>query len=360
MIFFDYKVKDLVLVYYKKEGLITNLSLSKSEKYSNFYNKLMYQIKIGAVGEINCLSKEDRDVLYDFITKDMFKYMPQNTIRITGKKTYDYNLIYNDLEKIKGNLIKKNIYKGLSDKEKLLLELPLIMWSKKWEYGSIFMYNWFMEEGDINMDKDLYKFLDNWKKLKEMKNKFYTFLEKYKNVEIKEEEKENTFRLYALNDLKKYLSQIDIDTNIKLSNKLNEDYLNFSRYSIQIGVFDDINTPYVASFGTFSIKYLLEGNYHRDKQEISITHIWEQVDDNFDFEGFQPLGAWNKSIFNYYISIDKLDVINEGKLNIFNSTFNSFREKTSIGKDFKIKGSREVNDIFIKTIKINKNEIIYK
>ncbi|MCK0193521.1 hypothetical protein [Ornithobacterium rhinotracheale] len=59
-----------------------------------------------------------------------------------------------------------------------------------------------MEEGDINMDKDLYKFLDNWKELKEMKNKFYTFIEKYKNVEIKKEEKENTFRLYALNDLK--------------------------------------------------------------------------------------------------------------------------------------------------------------
>lgn len=153
----------------------------------------MYQIKIGNVGEINCLSKEDRDVLYDFITKDMFKYMPQNTIRIINKKTYNYNLIYNDLEKIKGNLIKKNIYKGLSVKEKLLLDLPLIMWSKKWEYGSIFMYNWFMEEGDINMDKDLYKFLDNWKELKEMKNKFYTFIEKYKNVEIKKKKRKIPF-----------------------------------------------------------------------------------------------------------------------------------------------------------------------
>ncbi|WP_283671550.1 hypothetical protein [Candidatus Ornithobacterium hominis] len=188
--FFDYKVKDLVLIYYKKEGLVANLSLLKSEKYSNFYNKLMYQIKIGNVGEINCLSKEDRDVLYDFITEENFKYMPQNTVTIEEKKTYSYNLIYNDLEEIKASLIKKNTYNSLSSNEKLLLDLPLIMWSKKWEYGSIFMYNWFMEEGDINMDKDLYKFLDNWKELKEMKNKFYTFIEKYRNVEIKEEEEE--------------------------------------------------------------------------------------------------------------------------------------------------------------------------
>ncbi|WP_406655400.1 fibronectin type III domain-containing protein, partial [Ornithobacterium rhinotracheale] len=61
--FFNYKIKDLVLIYYKKEGTITDLSFSKSEKYSNVYNKLMYQIKIRDVGEINCLSKEDRDTL---------------------------------------------------------------------------------------------------------------------------------------------------------------------------------------------------------------------------------------------------------------------------------------------------------
>ncbi|CAI9429298.1 hypothetical protein MSHRCOH1_03720 [Candidatus Ornithobacterium hominis] len=172
--------------------------------------------------------------------------------------------------------------------------------------------------------------------------------------------------------MKKHLSQIDIDTNIKLSNELNEDYLNFSRYSIPIGVFDDINTPYVASFGTFSIKYLLEGNYNRGKQEISITNIWEKVDDNFDFVDdkkwniilSQPLGVWNKSIFKYYEKVGAYKNIDpfDDRLNISNSVFNSFRKKTKIGKDFCIKGIRSIKgkNMFIKTIKINENEVIYK
>ncbi|MCK0193520.1 DUF6402 family protein [Ornithobacterium rhinotracheale] len=102
-------------------------------------------------------------------------------------------------------------------------------------------------------------------------------------------------------------------------------------------MFDDINTPYVASFGTFSIKYLLEGNYNRGKQEISITNIWEKVDDNFDFVDdkkwsiilSQPLGVWNKSIFKYYEKVGAYKNIDpfDDRLNISNSVFNSFRKK---------------------------------
>ena len=52
----------------------------------------------------------------------------------------------------------------------------------------------------------------------------------------------------------------------------------------------------------------------------------------------------------------------DDRLNISNSTFNSFRNKTKIGKDFLIKGIRLIkgSNHFVKTIKINSNEVIYK
>ena len=52
----------------------------------------------------------------------------------------------------------------------------------------------------------------------------------------------------------------------------------------------------------------------------------------------------------------------DDRLNISNSTFDSFRNKTKIGKDFYIKGIRLIKESnhFVKTIKINSNEVIYK
>ena len=331
----------------------------------------MYQIKIGKLGFINCLSVDDRDILFKFLTEEKFEYMLQNKVTI-NKKEYTYNSIYNSLEKIKADLMKEKKYDALNENERLVLDLPLIIWSKKWEYGSIFMFNWFMEGGDITMDNDLYTFLDNWKELSEERNGFYRFIQKYKNkpilIEIKEED---SFRLYALNDLKKYLTNTQ-EKEFLIDKKFNSNYTNFSRLNID-SYSSKINNPYVASFGTLSIGYLLEGRYNKEKEEIYITKIWEEINDSFDFIDdkwwnkktpvSQPLGVWNKSIFKYY---DEVGLINidpsDDRLNISNSTFNSFRNKTKIGKDFHIKGIRLIKESnhFIKTIKINSNEVIYK
>ena len=109
-------------------------------------------------------------------------------------------------------------------------------------------------------------------------------------------------------------------------------------------------------------------------EEISITKIWEEIKDSFDFkdEEFrfdkpksmisQPLGVWNKSIFKYYDKVGTFKNIDpsDDRLNISNSTFNSFRSKTKMGKDFHIKGKRKINDLFIKTIKIDSNDVQYQ
>ena len=367
--FFNYKTKDIITIFYEALGTLQNFSFEKNEKYSNYYNKQMYQIQIGKLGFINCLSVDDRDVLFKFLTEEKVEYMLQNKVTI-NKEEYTYNSIYNSLEKIKADLMKEKKYDTLNKNEQLLLDLPLIMWSKKWEYGSIFMFNWFMEGGDIIMDNDLYTFLDNWKELKEKRNEFDKFIKKYKNKPILKEVKENDFRLYALNDLKNELQKREKEEFL-IDRKFDSKSTNFSRFSINIGFFDNINTPYVASFGTLGIGYLLEGKYNKEKEEIYITKIWEEINDSFDFkdEEFrfdkpksmisQPLGVWSKSIFKYYDEVGSYKNINpsDDRLNISNST-----SKTKIGKDFHIKGIRLIKESnhFVKTIKINSNEVIYK
>lgn len=373
--FFNYKTKDIITIFYEALGTLQNFSFEKNEKYSNYYNKQMYQIKIGKLGFINCLSVDDRDVLFKFLTEEKFEYMLQNKVTI-NKKEYTYNSIYNSLEKIKADLIKEKKYNTLNENERLVLDLPLIIWSKKWEYGSIFMFNWFMEGGDITMDNDLYTFLDSWKELSEKRNDFYKFIQKYKNKSIIEIIEENPFRLYALNDLKKYLANTQ-EKEFLIDRKFDSNYTNFSRLNIKVSS-SNINNPYVASFGSLSIGYLLEGRYNKEKEEISITKIWEKINDSFDFtdEKFQlsklnfediisqPLGVWNKSIFKYYDEVGSRKNMNpsDDRLNISNSTFDSFRNKTKIGKDFHIKGIRLIKESnhFVKTIKINSNEVIYK
>ena len=373
--FFNYKTKDIITIFYKALGTLQNFSFEKNEKYSNYYNKQMYQIQIGKLGFINCLSVDDRDVLFKFLTEEKVEYMLQNKVTI-NKEEYTYNSIYNSLEKIKADLMKEKKYDTLNKNEQLLLDLPLIMWSKKWEYGSIFMFNWFMEGGDIIMDNDLYTFLDNWKELKEKKNEFYKFIQKYKNKSIIKEIEENPFRLYTLNDLKKYLANTQ-EKEFLIDRKFDSNYTNFSRLNIEVSS-SNINNSYVASFGTLSIGYLLEGRYNKEKEEISITKIWEKINDSFDFtdEKFQlsklnfksvisqPLGVWNKSIFKYYDEVGSYKNMDpsDDRLNISNSIFNSFRSKTKIGKDFHIKGIRLIKESnhFVKTIKINSNEVIYK
>ncbi|ASF44252.1 hypothetical protein CBG49_14745 [Capnocytophaga endodontalis] len=333
--------------------------------FTKYYDdkRKKYVIFISQYGTIYCSSEKDRDIIYDFLLDiNPEKYWDTNNeVYIKDKKTYTYSLLYNDLEKIKAGLINEKKYNTLNEKEQLILDLPLIMWSKKWKYGSIFMYNWFMEEGDIIMDNTLFAFLDNWKELNEKRNEFYEFIKKYKNKPILKEVKEKTSRLYALDELKKELQKRE-EKEFLIDRKFNSKYTNFSRFSINIDFFDDINTPYVASFGTLGIGYLLEGKYNREKEEIYITKIWEEINDSFDFIGSQVLGGWNKSIFSYHSKVDKYTFFDERNLNISNSTFNSFRNKAEIGKDFRIKGIRNINDKnpFIKTIKINSNKVIYE
>ncbi len=225
------------------------LIVESTEKKYVHNAKYRFQINVKCKKNISFfiafLREQDRNIVFDFINEiNDDTIMLSNKVSV-GETKYYYKLIYNDLEKIKATLLKNGKYHKLSNNEKLLLDLPLILWSKQWEYGSIFMYNWFMEAGDIEMDEGLYEFMDNWEDLNIRRQEFQDFIEEHKNKKIKSTIESGQLRLYPLNDLKTYLSD-DNREEIIIDSTFATKYTNFSRLSLKIGVRTNLNTPYVA------------------------------------------------------------------------------------------------------------------
>ena len=163
ILFFEYQTENIILLYFPKEEK-SLIKFYKSEKKSSFHkDQYLYQIIINDIYEINCFSKKDRDTIFDYLNgkNDVFL----NNSIIIGEKSYSYKDIYNNLDEKKGNLIKNNKYGDLNKEEQFIFSLPLVMWSKKYEYGAIFMYNWIMGGGNIKVDDNMFSFLDKWEKL---------------------------------------------------------------------------------------------------------------------------------------------------------------------------------------------------
>ena len=379
---FAYKFQNRVFVHYATERMQTqngawilpNITFSKQSKHSKFHNATFYQIIISDVGEINCLSEKDRDMIYCYLTgQNDEPIFDQYELLIRDKK-YSFALMYRQLERQKRELIASGKYQQLSAEERIILDLPLIMWLKQWYYGSIFMYNWIVGEGDIVMDDAMFAFLDKWEKKVEAEQEFMQFFKSQKNNAIGKEIEKDGHKIYALKDARRHIAQSVADTIRFDSQNFSDDYLNFARCNISKSIYyDKINDEHIASFGTLSILYLFEGKYDRNSNIITVYNLIEKIKDGFDFEDDstsfqgrffnfvfdgQPLGAWNnlfesnKGIgFNWLFHFDK-------KFNLSNGTFISFRNKTNIGKDFRIIGNRKVSSKFIDKIIIKQNSFV--
>ncbi|QKG80862.1 hypothetical protein [Tenuifilum thalassicum] len=339
--FFKYEIQDKLFLIYEKAGKFSNINIEKTEKYSNFYDATMYQIKLGDFGLINCLSEKDRDIIYDFLSgkENHSVLFGSETLKI-NEKVYTCERIYRDIEEIEADLIKKNVYyKELNEKERFILYLPLNMWYRGYYYASVFMYNWLTGGGDIQMDEELFKFIDSWQLLKERNEEYLSYVEKNKNRKIEIDLEDDKFRLYDLNDIRgKILNEKDkLELSFKNINN-SKNYvigdLNFGNCSVAEEDFVfDINNPHSTSFGSVSYRYFFEGEYDPQTRTIIVTKVWQEIKDEFNFERFQPLGAWSSSIFEPMEPISHVSVL-DYKYNYFNDTFRSFHDKTGIGKDF--------------------------
>lgn len=199
--------------------------------------------------------------------------------------------MYKELENIKVRLIREDKYKTLSDNEKIILDLPLIMWSKQWFYGSIFMYNWIVEDGDIVMDDKMFKFIDAWPELQVKEKLFKEFIKRKQNNKITKATEESTFKLYALRDIRDTIAENNSE-EMKIDISLDTKYTNFSNYSLKASYADDANTPYMAAFGSFTKKFLFTGVAHKSKQEITVDDIWEYFNDGFNFVDVDADAKW--------------------------------------------------------------------
>ena len=226
------------------------------------------------------------------------------------------------------------------------------------------------------MDDNMFKFIDNWPELQEKEKLFKEFINSRLNNKITKSTEESTFKLYALSDIRDTIAEINSD-EIKIDISLDTKYTNFSNYSLKASDADDANTPYMAAFGSFTKKFLFTGVAYKSKQEIAVDGIWEYFNDGFNFvdveedadyiirkiksiKPSQPLGNWHRSIFCADIEVGKAPNINNDQLYLQNKHFNSFREKTGIGRDFKITGKRLHHEKFIKSIKFHDDGLEYK
>jgi hypothetical protein len=344
--FFSSKMSGMIWFDFENVKGLTTLSFSK-DMTQKTYNRFI--INCENLGKIICESESDRDFIFDFIngSNDVF----DSTILKINNTVYSYSLIYNELERIKFNLIRSGIYVSLDDHECLILDLPLLMWSMNFRYAGIFLYNWLIGAGEIQMDNNLFTFMDQWELLKSRQQEYNTFIERNKNKRIEQIISiGDKLKLYPLNDIRKYISNEEDKNGLHISASI-DSLTNFSRLNIlRNELIDNINNHHVASFGTFSIAYNFEGKYNEGNNQIIVDKIFEIINDKFDFEGSQSLGSWQNSIFAPYKPIEKFNVFDTNMLNFTNKTFRDFRIKTQLGVDYRIRGKRE----YIKNIQIIK------
>lgn len=196
------------------------------------------------------------------------------------------------------------------------------------------------------------------------------------NKKITTTVEDGSSKLYALSDIKGRIAKNSLD-EMKIDSLFDTKYTNFSNYSLTTSVSDVINTPYIAAFGSFTKMFLFTGVAYKSKQEIIVDSIWEYYNDGFNFvdkkynfEIFgisieinvpsQFLGNWHSSIFKANIEVGKFPIPLKGQHYLQNKDFNSFREKTGVGKDFRITGMRLHKDKFISTIKLYEDGVVYK
>lgn len=115
---------------------------------------------------------------------------------------------------------------------------------------------------------------------------------------------------------------------------------------------------------------MFTGTFDWEKQEVVVGEIWEYFSDGFNFEDSsygdnnflsQPLGNWNKSIFDTEEDVDVLpSLLGDNNYYMKNSTFSDFKKKTGVGRDINIIGKRLHQDKFIRSIKFYNDIVKYE
>ena len=382
--FLNYTTKGIILLSYSKKGTFSDITFTKStSKDNNGANS--YRIKIGDFAAVYCSSEEDRNVIYDFLTKKENNKILFDVKKVTLSSTvYTFEKIYNEVEKLQADIVKSK--KDITETDKLILNIPLIQWQLGWHYASIFYVNWLTKGGDITADKELTDWLQSWNiyttRINEFEKEFKTYLDKpLKNPITKKYYAINSAldlfvddphtNTYVMSDLQKLvIDTIKVKPNYSLQWDTNRrKYSNFAITTIAANEDAASFSSWLATFGSVTIQHCFSGkvSLNDDKKaviDISETYIY--IEDGFKFkEKNQPLGMWKNDIFfpeSPTISASTWLFNENNDLYLTNDKLTNFSVKYGIGKDFSIFIQPILTNTLFNKIIINKktNEITYQ
>lgn len=325
------------------------------------------------------LEKKEVLRINDINKVEKLEFIPSNTnpnfITINGKIITSADIRSRLL--IFKNKIPVEISKKFSNKEKLILDLPIILDNIGWIYSAYCQLHWL--EGKGNNVEVPYDFPAKYDRTKETIQEMVNHLITVKYASLDEY---NDLVQFSLNgDSKDLLYNIDLDSCQTAYNKsisylktiydlaeypignFNFDEappkLNFFRsYTIgsSFGDLDDLG----GSFGRFSLRVYYKGKVknqnwpHLDysKFHLNITEIGFRFIDEFSFNGNQNLGYWLHDTVN---SVPPSKFNSDDLINLNNSDYAGLSKK-GIGKDFVLKTPPRY--FSNEKIKINK-DIIY-
>jgi hypothetical protein len=303
------------------------------------------------------VKSEDNNLnhLKEFLSADATGLFSDNTtINLDGE---DYNLdkIVQGLEQIKVELLENDKYYDLTEKERLILDIPVIMWRIDWYHAGILMYHWFTTLGDNNVNFNNFKnFIYNIDWLKERIDK--------ESVRINNAD--YLFNGYT-NNLQDLINQAkNLEVNSSIYIPIGEDYSSDDDLvcfnSFKTRDWDLVKNGFdnfAGSFGKALFKYYFAGSLKRideNTAEITIIKVVYRIEnDFFDFAGPQPLGTWHWNMFAPKIPEVGWDITNGTFRNYYKKYYNKMYEpnKAPVTNDFYITTEYvEINDPFSKII----------
>jgi len=281
-------------------------------------------------------TEAERSSLESYLSQKDISYNENKTSLVLDGITYSLKYIMDELEAFRVNNLKnENKYFILSDKSRLILDLPIIEWKLGWQHSAAFLLHWLVLDnaGDIKFD-NAKQFLSQYSMFTDCLNEGIETINKGDIYTIGHSKD-------ALNVLINEIKLIDVgkQMSINLKNELQQNpnpdnYIAYSDVSISKFLinYDDLK----ASFGRFGVLFYYTGMVTKTedyKALVTINNVYYRINDFFDFSqdnGFityfyedQPLGNW------------EWDVVNPTKPKaggyLLNKSFRDF--SSAIGKD---------------------------
>jgi hypothetical protein len=243
---------------------------------------------------------------------------------------YSKQVIQNGVDFVNTIITKNKI--ALTKEEKLIVDLPLIMWGIGWYYSAAFMSNWMVGHGKTFHTP--YEWLKNYERfnvgLQDLSNKLSKegIIYDIKSKPIKE----------ALDKTVQFAKTIDIGTTVPFgstkfeNNTVPMNYLGNISIGSAVGDLDDLG----GSYGRLGLRYYLIGTIKRISTSLavlSVNKIIYRARDEFEFAGKQDLGCWLHDVAHPTIPSRCL-FSNGTYIPLTNQTFRDFVRKTGMGRNF--------------------------